>query len=227
MKIIIFGDIHMATGFIEQIPGVANADLVLLNGDLTNYGGTAEVRKVLDDVMRINPNVFAQFGNLDRPEINDYLEELGINLHGQARLVQGKVCLVGLGGSNYTPFGTPSEFAEEKLQETAVKAFRQAREYTELAAPLKNRRIPVLFISHVPPFNTAVDTLHSGKHVGSAAVRRVIEHYSPDLCICGHIHEAKGQDMVNTTPIYNTGMFRQGGWAEVSIELSTINVNLQ
>jgi Icc-related predicted phosphoesterase len=227
MKIIVFGDIHMATGLVEQIPGITTADLVLLNGDLTNYGGTAEVRQVLDDVMQINPNVLAQYGNLDRPEVNEYLEELGINLHGQARLVQGEVCLVGLGGSNYTPFNTPSEFAEEDLLDLAATAFRQAKEYTELAEPLQKKKIPVVFISHVPPLKTAVDTLRSGKHVGSAAVRRLIEHYHPDLCICGHIHEGKGIDKINTTPVYNTGMLRQGGWAEITIEHSTLAVTLQ
>ncbi|EKD35075.1 MAG: hypothetical protein ACD_75C02066G0001, partial [uncultured bacterium] len=35
MKIIVFGDIHMATGEARRIPGIAEADLVILNGDLT------------------------------------------------------------------------------------------------------------------------------------------------------------------------------------------------
>lgn len=125
MKIIAFGDIHMATAETGRIPGIKEADLVILNGDLTNYGGTSEVRNVLDDIMKINPNVLAQFGNLDDSDVNDYLEELGINLHGQARLVQGEVCLIGVGGSNFTPFHTPSEFPEKEILILAHRAFRQ------------------------------------------------------------------------------------------------------
>ena len=115
MQIIAFGDIHMATAVAAAIPGIKEADLVLLNGDLTNYGGAAEAKKVLDDIMRVNPKVLAQFGNLDKFEVNAYLEKLAINLHGQARLVQGKVCLIGIGGSNFTPFHTPSEMPEKEL----------------------------------------------------------------------------------------------------------------
>lgn len=227
MRIIAFGDIHMATAETERIPGLREADLVILNGDLTNYGGITEVRSVLDDIMRINPNVLAQFGNLDGSDVNEYLEKLGINLHGQARLVQGEVCLIGVGGSNITPFNTPSEFPEKDLAHLADRAFRQGREYVSLAQPLHNRKIPQILISHVPPYNTQVDKLHNGKHVGSKAIRTVIEQYQPDLCIAGHIHEAKGKDMIQDTPIYNHGMLRQGGWIRIEIQQSQLEITLQ
>lgn len=229
MKIIAFGDIHMATAETERIPGIREADLIILNGDLTNYGGATEVRSVLDDIMRINPNVLAQFGNLDGGDVNEYLERLGINLHGQARLVGGEVCLIGVGGSNFTPFNTPSEFPEKEISNLADRAFRQGLEYISLAQPLhNNRKIPQILISHVPPFNTQVDKLHNGKHVGSKAIRSVIEQYQPDLCITGHIHEAKGKDMIGQTPIYNHGMLRQGGWISIDIQQSSqLEITLQ
>lgn len=43
MKIIAFGDIHMAVAEAGRIPGIKEADLVLLNGDLTNYGDRKSV----------------------------------------------------------------------------------------------------------------------------------------------------------------------------------------
>ncbi len=106
MRIIAFGDIHMATQECEHIPGLRQADLVILTGDLTNFGSRPEVKQVLDQVMTYNPNVLAQVGNIDHFEINDYLEQLNINLHGQGRLAQGRVCVIGVGGSNRTPFDT-------------------------------------------------------------------------------------------------------------------------
>lgn len=227
MKIIAFGDIHMATNEARRIPGLKEADLVLLNGDLTNYGSSKETRSVLDDIMSINPNVLAQFGNLDGPDVNDYLEKLGINLHGQARLVQGEVCLIGVGGSNFTPFNTPSEFLEKDISHLAGRAYQQGLDYISLARPLHNRNIPVILVSHVPPYNTQVDKLHNGKHVGSKAIRTVIEQYQPDLCITGHIHEAKGKDMILKTPIYNHGMLKQGGWVTIDITQSQLEITLQ
>ncbi len=226
MQIIAFGDIHMATGAAAAIPGIKEADLLLLNGDLTNYGGAAEVKKVLDDIMRINPKVLAQFGNLDKTEVNEYLEKLAINLHGQARLVQGEVCLIGIGGSNFTPFQTPSEMPEKELLHLADRAFRQGLDYISLAQPLHKRKIPQILLSHVPPFNTKVDTLHNGKHVGSKAIRTIIEQYQPELCITGHIHEAKGHDMIGKTPVYNHGMLRQGGWIHIDIQQSQLTITL-
>jgi len=226
MQIIAFGDIHMATAAAAVIPGIKDADLLLLNGDLTNYGGTAEVKKVLDDIMRINPRVLAQFGNLDKTEVNEYLEKLAINLHGQARLVQGEVCLIGVGGSNFTPFHTPSEMPEKELLHLADRAFRQGLDYVSLAQPLHKRKIPQILLSHVPPFNTRVDTLRNGRHVGSKAIRTIIEQYQPELCITGHIHEAKGHDMIGTTPVYNHGMLRQGGWIHIDIQQSQLKITL-
>lgn len=227
MKIIAFGDIHMATAETGRIPGIKEADLVILNGDLTNYGGTKEVRNVLDDIMKINPNVLAQFGNLDGSDVNEYLEKLGINLHGQARLVQGKVCLIGVGGSNFTPFHTPSEFPEKEISNLAHRAFQQGLDYIALAQPLHNRKIPQILVSHVPPYNTQIDKLRNGKHVGSTAIRSIIEQYQPDLCISGHIHEAKGKDMIRKTPVYNHGMLRQGGWISIDIQQSQLKITIQ
>lgn len=226
MRIIAFGDIHMATSGVAAIPGIKEADLVLLNGDLTNFGGAAEAKKVLDDIMQINPKILAQYGNLDKAEVNEYLEQLAINLHGQARVVQGKVCLIGVGGSNFTPFHTPSEMPEHELFQLTEAAFGQALDYIALAQPLHQRKIPIILLSHVPPIETKVDTLYNGKHVGSKAIRSIIEKYQPELCIVGHIHEAKGYDTIGATPVYNHGMLRQGGWLHVELVQSHLSVTL-
>jgi len=227
MKIIAVGDIHMAPEYLDKIPGIRNADLVLLNGDLTNYGGVREVREVLNHCISLNPRVLAHFGNLDKPEVNVYLEELGINIHGQARLIDNTICIVGVGGSNITPFITPSEFSEDEIQTTAENAYQQGQDFVRLAEPLHKRKIPILFVSHSPPHNTRLDTIRSGKHVGSTAIRAVIEKYQPTLTIVGHIHEAKGEDTIINSPIINPGMLRDGGWVTIEVVNSQLNTHLQ
>ncbi len=226
MQIIVFGDVHMAAESARNIPGVATADLLVVNGDLTNYGGKKEARGVLDELLALNPRLLAQFGNLDHPEINDYLEELGLNLHGQAKLIQGRLCLVGVGGSNLTPFHTPSEFAEPELHALAEEAFRQGQAYTALAEPLHGRRIPTIFISHTPPHDTLVDRLGNGMHVGSTAIRSIIEQYRPALCVTGHIHEARGIDHLGDTPVINPGMLGEGGWLRIDLKGSELETTL-
>lgn len=227
MRIIAFGDVHMAAQRCVHIPGVSEADLLIANGDLTNYGRRAEAKIVLDQLLAINPHLLAQIGNLDNFEINDYLEQLDLNLHGQARLLHSRVCLIGLGGSNVTPFGTPSEFHEDELSEMLMQAYSQGTDFIHLAAPKGGANIPLVLVSHTPPYGTAVDTIHGGRHVGSTSVRKFIETYQPDICVTGHIHEARGEDRIGKTHILNPGMLQHGGWVDIQLTHSTISATLQ
>ncbi len=218
MRIIAFGDIHMSLGNFAKIPDISSADLIILTGDLTNYGSRHDAREVLNQVLAVNPHVLAQVGNLDEFEINDYLDALNMNIHGQARLFRRGVCLMGCGGSNPTPFNTPTEFSEKELGRTLDQAYLQARNYIELAEPLERHQIPLILVSHTPPLDTALDLLPDGSHVGSLAVRSFIERSQPPLCLTGHIHEAKGSDQIGETLILNPGMISNGGWIEIVIE---------
>lgn len=226
MRIVAFGDVHMTGHLCRQIPGIGEADLVIATGDLTNYGRRQDARMALDELLAANPRLLAVIGNLDHFEINDYLEQLDLNLHGQARLIQGQACLFGVGGSNITPFRTPSEFSEPELQEILMRGYTQAREFNSLA-PYSKRRLPFILVSHAPPRGTRVDRLASGRHVGSTAVRTFIETHQPDLCLTGHIHEARGEDWLGRTHILNPGMLKKGGWVDIAIHNSTLTATLK
>lgn len=210
MQIIVIGDIHMAVNSFADIPKLSSADLVVINGDLTNFGGPAEAQQVIEALQRLNPNILAQFGNLDQNNVGSWLTAQGIDIHGRALYREEGFWLVGLGGSNPTPFNTPTEFSEQELAELATEAFQQ-----------RTAAAPTLFISHCPPAATAVDRISSGQHVGSSAVRKAIETFSPALCVTGHIHEAKGEAALGTTRIYNPGMLQHGGWVDIHFHSST------
>ena len=227
MKIIAFGDIHMAASRAGTIPGIDEADLVLLTGDLTNHGASADLKKVLNEIVSVNPNVLALFGNLDRKSVNTCLDELNINLHGQAKLIDKKLLILGLGGSNPTPFHTPSEFSEKELADILEQAWRHGMNLLNTADNLETNPPPLILISHAPPFGTATDRLRNGRHVGSRAVRNFIETHQPEICITGHIHESKGEDCIGDTRIYNPGMLRQGGWVTLHLQQSQLTATLQ
>ncbi len=227
MKIIAFGDIHMATSALAEIPDISSSDLLIVTGDITNFGHRGDVKIVLDQILRYNTNLLCMAGNLDNKDVNDYLEDLGMNLHGQAHIIRRKVCVYGVGGSNGTPFGTPWEFTEKELEKLANEAHRQARELLDLAEPMAGHKIPSIFVSHSPPFGTKLDQLASGKHVGSTAIRRFIESHAPDLCLTGHIHEGRGVDSIGTTRIINPGMLMSRGWVSVSIDKTALESQLQ
>jgi Icc-related predicted phosphoesterase len=47
-----------------------------------------------------------------------------------------------------------------------------------------------IYVCHTPPFNTPLDAMPRGRHVGSKALRAFIEQHAPPLTLHGHIHES-------------------------------------
>ncbi len=205
MRIIAFGDIHMAADRFSSIPGAQDADLIIITGDLTNFGGKKEAGTILEQIRAINPHIAAVSGNLDHLEVEDYLADEGVSLHGQGKII-GDIGLFGVGGSNPTPFNTPNERSEAEI----LSLLRQGYE------SVRSARFHIM-VSHPPPFDTATDKIGAGAHVGSKGVRACIEELEPDVCLCGHIHEAKGQDTIGRSVILNPGLLEEGGWVELNL----------
>jgi Icc-related predicted phosphoesterase len=204
----------MNFGGVENIPGIASADHIIITGDITNFGSSLDAEAVLNRLYTINKNIMGVAGNLDQPEVADYLEDIGLSLHGKGKIIDG-LGIVGLGGSNYTPFKTPYEFSEQKLTDLLVTGLSQVGEAKDF-----------ILVSHTPPYETRTDKLLSGKHVGSTAVRNFIEQNQPLLCLTGHIHESRGQDYIGKTLVLNPGMIRDGGYIEVLFENGKISASL-
>ena len=204
MKIVSFGDIHMATRNLERMGSVmADADLTILSGDLTNFGGSAEASQVVDEVRRFCPQVLAVPGNLDRREVFPFLEERNVALHGKGVVIDG-IAIFGCGGSNLTPFNTPSELTEDEIYATLRAGYGQVRDQR-----------PLMMICHTPPYETRCDRIIGGRAVGSTAARRFIEEIKPEVCISGHIHESAGLDTIGPTVVLNAGAFKGGGYIVV------------
>ncbi|HWQ11730.1 MAG TPA: metallophosphoesterase [Roseiflexaceae bacterium] len=47
-----------------------------------------------------------------------------------------------------------------------------------------------VYVCHTPPFDTPLDAMPRGRHVGSRALRAFVERHTPPLTLHGHIHEA-------------------------------------
>jgi len=66
VRLVCFGDIHIALGAIDRLaPVLAAADAAILLGDLTNFGDPPDAARVLGAVRAHCPLVFAVTGNLD------------------------------------------------------------------------------------------------------------------------------------------------------------------
>ncbi len=211
-----FGDIHENVSPAAKIESLPRARGVLIAGDLTNVGGRDAARRIIGAIEKINPRIYAQIGNMDTGEVDDFLTEKQINVHATTTDLGHGVGLLGLGYSSPTPFHTPSEVSDEQLAQWLIQAHREADGFKHL-----------ILMAHTPPLNTTTDQIHSGQSVGSTAVRRFIEKVQPDVCLTGHIHEARSEDSIGKTRIVNPGPFGEGGYAVIRLENNQLTIHLE
>jgi Icc-related predicted phosphoesterase len=219
------GDVHESAGMLRAIPGVKEAEALILTGDLTNRGREAKARHVLDQALGANQNLLAQMGNMDHPEVGELLSRLGMSIHRQARLLAPGLVLMGVGFSTPTPFGTPSEIPEAELARWIAETHRQAQDLaTRECSACASQLVAVI---HTPPLGTALDRTSGGAHVGSPAVRAFIEEAQPEVLICGHIHEAVGEERLGKSHVLNPGLLAEGGYVRLSLSDGKLCASLE
>jgi len=214
MKLLCLSDIHgEGAGLGEVLADSPAVDAVVIAGDLTHLGGYGEAEGVLAPLLSSGIRVIAVAGNMDGEGARRYVREKGIDIHGRGILV-GRVGFMGLGGGPPSPFGTPWEVSPgdaKKLLSSGLSDLASA-EYRVL-------------VSHAPPRGTKLDRSYAGVHAGSADIKEFLLAGSVDLCICGHIHEAAGEEIVGTVRCVNVGPFKNGRCALVTIEGSNAQVS--
>lgn len=195
MKIFALTDIHSRIDYPHHIiTQVQCADLVLVAGDITNFGDREEAEQIIAKLRTWNEKMLAVPGNCDRTGIHDALVAQKMNLHDTTRIIEN-ASFFGIGGCNKTPFHTPREYTEKEMT-LLLARFKKTHDVDRY-----------IFVSHAPPYKTKLDKVFLGFHVGSRAIRKFIEDFQPDIVVCGHIHEARGADYIGKTLIINPGPF--------------------
>ncbi len=186
---------------------LAEVDYVVLVGDLTNGGRQAEAERVIHAVQAFNASVLAVIGNWDRQEVDDYLTDVGLNLHRRHRIIDG-VAFVGVGGSLPSIGKSPTEFTETTLQSFLAEAVVGL-----------DPQIPMILVSHQPPLMTPNDPGWDDIGLGSRSIRTFIEQTNPILVLTGHIHEGAGvgTNTIGSTKIVNPGPLWKGGYAYIEV----------
>jgi Icc-related predicted phosphoesterase len=229
MKLLLLSDVG---GKAPAIPREATeaVDLVLLAGDVT-LGARHEnvIRRNFEAVAALFPpemRVFYIPGNHDQPTVASPFPWMPANftlLHDKhlALPVGGfprPVLVIGFGGAK---LGLYNNFAfDEKDMLSGLMHL-----FDSTAAERKESEAFTILLVHDPPFNTRLDFTYMKTHVGSEAVRKVIEVYQPDLAVAGHIHESPGVDTIGTTTCVNAGEARNGKYAVIHAEPGDIHVD--
>jgi Icc-related predicted phosphoesterase len=215
MKIINLVDIHGNIKPVEKIvDALRSADLVIVAGDLTQFGGEKDAEEVIEAVGKYNKNIVAVTGNCDRKEVDEYLNTRNMNIHGRSVNING-LSIIGAGGSLPCPSPTPNVYTEEEYEgifEDSIENLSDGK--------------PVILVSHQPPYGTLNDTISTGAHVGSRTVREFIERRQPLVCLTGHIHEAPGIDTLGHTKIVNPGPLgtRSYAYLDITDKINTLEI---
>ncbi len=203
------GDIENMISYLEKLESF-KFDVVVYMGDFTDLnilkGFTQkDITKILiEEIKTLKKPILAIPGNNDVKDVIDLMEKEKISIHGKGKII-GDYGFYGFGGAK-TPFATPFEPSEEELKEGLENGYNQV-----LSAKYK------IQITHNPPYDTQMDVIRAGAHVGSQVVRKFIEDKKPVLAVSAHIHEAKGIDRLDETFLLNSGKFPEGYFGLVNV----------
>jgi len=206
MRIAYVVDVHDRFDAVgEALEALGEVDVLLVGGDLTNLGTADDAERAIELWRPLAPQLFALAGNMDSPAIDERLVDLGVSLDGRGVAVEG-VGFAGVSAAPLSPLHTPYELPEEELRRRAESGLDAIRD-----AQVR------IFCPHAPPRDTTCDLLRSGEHVGSVAVRALVDREQPDVVLCGHIHEARGTDKIGSTRVVNPGPVASGHRALVEV----------
>lgn len=200
MDILAISDLHGRVGNIAAISKeLAKADIVLIAGDITNFGNSKQVRQIISEIQKYNDNILAVPGNCDPPPVDKYLTRKHLSLHCNLVQLDG-IKFMGLGGS-----ASPSGEENFAISLAALE---------EQLSP-GDRSI---LLTHQPAHGTKLDSVDGCRHSGCMAIRNFITKNQPILAISGHIHDAIGIDTIGPTTLINPGPISRGTYAYITID---------
>ena len=179
----------------EQLGRVRDeADLLVVAGDLTNYGKPPEMEQLLNSLVRLRLPIVAVLGNHDyesgcQVELMRMVTEAGIKLlDGTAYERDG----VGFAGTKGFPGGfgrgALTAFGEPEVKAFVQGAIDEALKLERAMAQLRTaKRIVVL---HYAPVGDTIrgEAPEIYPYLGSSRLAEVIDRHGADLVFHGHAH---------------------------------------
>lgn len=218
MRIAATADLHFLSPryalIQDQLAQVRDqADVLVLAGDLTNYGKVAEMEELLKSLLRLRLPMVAVLGNHDyesgsEADLVRMLTQEGINLlDGTAYERDG----VGFAGTK----GFPGGFGRGSLTsfgEPQVKAFVQAAidEAVKLERAMSQLRTEKrVVVLHYAP---VVDTVRGESpdifpYLGSSRLAEVVDRHGADMILHGHAHHGSPDGKTTAgIPVHNVAL---------------------
>jgi Icc-related predicted phosphoesterase len=216
MRVAAIGDLHVTedssapyAALFQEISG--EADVLLLCGDLTNFGKANEAEILADDIAKCTFPVLGVLGNHDYEcgipeEVARILHSAGmIVLDEQAHEIDGvgfagvKGFLGGFGRGELASFGEP------EIKAFVDVAINEARKLENALRSLRTERI-VAVLHYSPVADTLVgEPVEIFQYLGSARLADAIDRFDNiAFVVHGHAHHGSYEGAtMRGTPVYN------------------------
>jgi Icc-related predicted phosphoesterase len=195
----------------------ADADLVLLAGDLTTIGEPEQAGVLADACAGVSIPVFAVLGNHDLhsgcgDEIVAVMRDAGVTMLDRSAaiadvdgldvgIVGTKGFVGGFPGSSLPDFGEP--LLREVYAETTAEAWAIETGLQEIAhCPIR------IVLLHYSPVRETLAGEPEGiwTYLGSERLAVPIAEFRPDLVLHGHAHAGSFEGAIGDTPVYNVAV---------------------
>jgi Icc-related predicted phosphoesterase len=218
MRIAATADLHFSPQSYDKIRDTMarvrdEADLLVLAGDLTNYGRPPEMESLLNALVRLRVPTVAVLGNHDyesgqEGELIRLMSDAGIKvLDGTGYERDG----VGFAGTK----GFPGGFGRGVLTafgEPEVKAFVQAaiNETMKLERAMSQLRTPkIVVVLHYAPVADTVqgEPTEIYPYLGSSRMAEVVDRHGANLVLHGHAHHGSPNGKTTAgVPVHNVAL---------------------
>ncbi len=218
MRIAATADLHFTPQSYDRIRDQMGhvrdeADLLVVAGDLTNYGKPAEMESLLNALVRLRVPIVAVLGNHDfesgqQEELMRMMTAEGIKLldgTGYERDGVGfagtKGFIGGFGRGVLTAFGEPE--VKRFVQAAIDEALKLERAMSQLRA---EKRVVVL---HYAPIATTVkgESPEIYPYLGTSRLAEVVDRHGAQLVLHGHAHHgAREGCTVGGIPVHNVAL---------------------
>jgi Icc-related predicted phosphoesterase len=218
VRIAAVGDLHCsktAQGTLQPLFAriAESADVLLLAGDLTDFGLPEEARVLARELTAVHVPVVAVLGNHDwesgkQDEVGEILRDAGATvLDGDSCEIHG----IGIAGVK----GFCGGFGRRALQpwgEPIIKQFvhEAVNEALKLEAALARLRTPqIVALLHYSPVEQTVEgeTPEILPFVGSSRLEEPINQFPVGLVVHGHAHRGRPEGATKSgVPVYNVSM---------------------
>jgi Icc-related predicted phosphoesterase len=203
LRILGLADLHDHWEILGRLKDI-NADLIAFCGDLHNGSNLEDARPTVKALASLSLPVLIVPGNMDHKDVVPELwRKAGFVMLHRSSLIKGDFGFLGLGGmvaKDHLRIGDPARYyhSDEDVYRNLAEA------YPEISGTKYK-----IIITHQPPRGLR-DTLYNGESSGCASLRRFVDDYQPQILLCGHIHEDRGEASSGFTRILNVGELGRG-----------------